>query len=185
MGALTRRNRDSAVPVENQVEVGQYLTFQLAGETFAIGILAIKEILEYLPPTQVPLMPPFIRGVMNLRGSVVPVIDLSIRFGRAATVVGRRTCIVIIEVAVEDHSQYLGVLVDAVHEVLAISASDIEPPPQFGSKIRADFISGMAKVDDRFVVMLHIDKVLSVDEMAMLSSINEPEASVDSHPEMK
>jgi purine-binding chemotaxis protein CheW len=185
MGALTRRNRETALPAENQVEVGQYLTFQLAGETFAIGILAIKEILEYMTPTQVPLMPPFIRGVMNLRGSVVPVIDLSIRFGRAASVIGRRTCIVIIEVEVEDHSQYLGVLVDAVHEVLAISANDIEPPPQFGSKIRADFISGMAKVDDRFVVMLHIDKVLSVDEMAMLSTINEPEPLADTLLDLK
>lgn len=171
MGALSLRNREASVREEAVTEVGQYLTFQLGGETFAVGILAIKEILEYVPLTQVPLMPDFIRGVMNLRGAVVPVIDLSLRFGRGRSAIGRRTCIVIIEVRFEEHQQYIGVLVDAVHEVLAIAESDIEPPPQFGSKIRADFIAGMAKVEDRFVVLLHVDKVLSVDEMAMLSGI--------------
>jgi purine-binding chemotaxis protein CheW len=172
MGALTLRNRETQIREEPVAEVGQYLTFQLGGETFAVGILAIKEILEYVPLTQVPLMPAFIRGVMNLRGAVVPVIDLSLRFGRSRTEIGRRTCIVIIEVMFEEHQQYIGVLVDAVHEVLAIAASDIEPPPQFGSKIRADFIAGMARVEERFVVLLYVDKVLSVDEMAMLSELD-------------
>lgn len=175
MAALTLRNRENQTPEMPVAEVGQYLTFQLGGETFAVGILAIKEILEYVPLTLVPLMPPFIRGVMNLRGAVVPVIDLSLRFGRARTEVGRRTCIVIIEVMFDERQQYIGVLVDAVHEVLAIAESDIEPPPQFGSKIRVDFIAGMARIDARFVVLLYVDKVLSVDEMSMLSTIGAAE----------
>lgn len=173
MGALTiRRGRDAALAEDVHEDVLQYLTFQLSGETYAIGILSIKEILEYTSLTQVPLMPAFIRGVMNLRGAVVPVIDLAVRFGRNETGISRRTCIVIIEVANENMQQYIGILVDAVHEVLAIRAADVEPPPQFGSRIRVDFISGMAKVDHRFVVLLDVEKVLSVDEMAALSALN-------------
>lgn len=173
MGALTiRRGRDAAQVEEVHEDVLQYLTFQLSGETYAIGILSIKEILEYTTLTQVPLMPAFIRGVMNLRGAVVPVIDLAVRFGRHETGVSRRTCVVIIEVANEEMQQYIGILVDAVHEVLAIRAVDIEPPPQFGSRIRVDFISGMARVDNRFVVLLDVEKVLSVEEMATLSAMN-------------
>ena len=173
MGALTiRRGRDAAQVEEVHEDVLQYLTFQLSGETYAIGILSIKEILEYTTLTQVPLMPAFIRGVMNLRGAVVPVIDLAVRFGRNETGVSRRTCVVIIEVANEEMPQYIGILVDVVHEVLAIRAADIEPPPQFGSRIRVDFISGMARVDNRFVVLLDVEKVLSVEEMATLSAMN-------------
>lgn len=180
MGALlTRQQGEATHSVDSPVDIGQYLTFQLGGETFAIGILAIKEILEYVPLTQVPLIPSFIRGVMNLRGSVVPVIDLSLRFARSRTEVGRRTCIVIIEIEFEEHRQYIGVLVDAVHEVLAIPAADIEPPPQFGSRIRADFITGMAKVEERFVALLQVDQVLSVEEMAILSDIDADEVLTD------
>ena len=126
MGALTlRRGRDAAPVEEVHEDILQYLTFQLSGETYAIGILSIKEILEYTTLTQVPLMPAFIRGVMNLRGAVVPVIDLAVRFGRSETAISRRTCVVIIEVSCEDMQQYIGILVDAVHEVLAIRAADI------------------------------------------------------------
>ncbi|MEO9384480.1 chemotaxis protein CheW [Chromobacterium phragmitis] len=168
---ILRRNEAAPEPGE-QAEIRQFLTFQLVGETFAIGILRIREILEYVKPTSVPLMPPFIRGVMNLRGAVVPVIDLSLRFGREETGINRRTCIVIIEIEHEELWQLIGVLVDTVHEVLAIPDSEIEPPPQFGSKIRVDFISGMAKVDNRFVVLLDVDKVLSVGEMSLLSELS-------------
>ncbi|XLM21437.1 chemotaxis protein CheW, partial [Chromobacterium piscinae] len=153
----------------------QFLTFQLAGETFAVGILRIREILEYIKPTTVPLMPPFIRGVMNLRGAVVPVIDLSLRFARDQTAINRRTCIVIIEMEHDEQCQLIGVLVDTVHEVLAIPDSEIEPPPQFGSKIRVDFIEGMARMDNHFVVMLNVDKVLSLGEMSLLSELSRQE----------
>ena len=147
----------------------QYLTFLLSGEMFAIGILNIKEIIEYGSLTEVPMMPSFIRGVINLRGSVVPVVDLSSRFGRNKTEVSRRTCIVIIEVLGSDESKMdIGVMVDSVSEVLEIPRSEIEPPPAFGAKIRVDFIHGMGKVDGKFVIILNANKVLSVDELSML-----------------
>lgn len=147
----------------------QYLTFMLGGETYAMGILAIKEIIDFGNLTEVPRMPPFIRGVINLRGAVVPVIDLSARFGKAATSVTRRTCIVIIEVATGEETQDVGVMVDAVNAVLEISSQEIEPPPSFGAKIRADFMSGMGKVNGKFVIILNVQQVLSVDEMATLA----------------
>jgi len=161
---------------QNQMDQQQYLTFMLGGEIYAMGILAIKEIIEYGNLTEVPRMPSFIRGVINLRGSVVPVIDLSARFGKAATTVTRRTCIVIVEVAdgsdAQGRTQVVGVMVDAVNAVLEIPQSDIEPPPSFGSHIRADFMSGMGKVSGKFVIILNIHHVLSVDEMAALAGVS-------------
>jgi purine-binding chemotaxis protein CheW len=166
MGALTTVET-AARPAGAEVE--QYLTFMLSGETYAIGILVIKEIIEYGQLTEVPNMPGFIRGVINLRGAVVPVVDLGARFGKAATVVGKRTSIVIIEVDAEGETQVVGVMVDAVNEVLEIPASEIEPAPSFGARIRADFIHGMGKVEGRFVIILEANRVLSVDEMAELT----------------
>ncbi len=149
----------------------QYLTFMLNSEIFAIGILRIKEIIEYGNLTEVPRMPGFIRGVINLRGAVVPVIDLGSRFGKQASTVSRRTCIVIIEVQHDDAQQVVGVMVDAVNEVLDIPATEIEPAPSFGAKIRADFIRGMGKVDGKFVIILNVDHVLSLDEMSSLAGV--------------
>ncbi|HJV86088.1 MAG TPA: chemotaxis protein CheW [Noviherbaspirillum sp.] len=148
---------------------GQYLTFMLGGETFAIGILAVKEIIEYGGLTEVPMMPECIRGVINLRGAVVPVLDLSSRFGRATTAVTKRTCIVIVEVDSGEAQQVAGVVVDAVNAVLEIPASEIEPPPTFGAKIRTDFIEGMGKVNGRFVILLNINQIVSLDELAALA----------------
>ena len=141
---------------------------------YAVGILNVKEIIEYGSLTEIPMMPAFIRGVINLRGAVVPVIDLSARFGGKATEVGRRTCIIIIELSdgQENGGRHdIGVVVDAVSEVLEIPAGEIEPPPSFGAKIRADFIDGMGKVAGKFVIILNIQRVLSVEEMATLANI--------------
>ena len=149
----------------------QYLTFALGGEMFAVGILNVKEIIEYGNLTEIPMMPPFIRGVINLRGSVVPVIDLSARFGHAQSQVGKRTCIVIVEVTENDLRHDIGIMVDAVSEVLEIPGSEIEPPPSFGARIRADFIFGMGKVAGKFVILLNSARVLSVDEIALLASV--------------
>lgn len=149
----------------------QYLTFMLGGETFAIGILHIKEIIEYGQLTEVPRMPGFIRGVINLRGAVVPVIDLGARFGKPPANVSRRTCIVIIEVEHEGEQQVVGVMVDAVNEVLDIPPDQIEPAPSFGAQIRADFIQGMGKVEGRFVIILNVNHVLSLDEMSTLAGL--------------
>jgi purine-binding chemotaxis protein CheW len=143
----------------------QYLTFMISGETFAIGILAVKEIIEYDTLTVVPMMPECIRGVINLRGSVLPVIDLCSRFARSSTAVTKRTCIVIVEVGADNERQDVGVIVDAVNEVLDIPAADIEPAPQFGARIRADFIEGMGKVGGKFVLILDINQVLSIEQI--------------------
>ncbi len=160
--------------VASGAEILQYLTFQLGGEMYAVGILNVKEIIEYGQLTEIPMMPAFIRGVINLRGSVVPVIDLSARFGGHQTEVGRRTCIVIIELVEGDLRQDIGVVVDAVSEVLEVSSVDIEPPPSFGAKIRADFIFGMAKISGKFVIILNIQRVLSVEEIATLTNLDGP-----------
>lgn len=168
MGSLAK---NAVQETEVQQEEAQYLTFLLGKEMFAIDILGIKEIIEYGNLTSVPMMPEFIRGVINLRGAVVPVVDLSARFGRAASVVTRRSCIVIIEAESEGEKQDIGVMVDAVSEVLEIPAAEIEPAPSFGVKIRADFINGMGKVKDKFVIILDAVKVLSVNELAMLSEV--------------
>lgn len=173
MGALTTADASAktnqVATVADTSEAHQYLTFMLSGETYAIGILGIKEIIEYGQLTEVPNMPGFIRGVINLRGAVVPVVDLAARFGKRETTVTRRTCIVIIEVDNAGETQVIGVLVDAVNEVLDIPATEIEPPPAFGAKIRSDFIRGMGKVEGKFVIILNADRVLSVDEMSDLA----------------
>ena len=149
----------------------QYLTFLLGGEMFAVGILNVKEIIEYGHLTEIPMMPAFIRGVINLRGAVVPVIDLAARFGKTQSLIGKRSCIVIVEIRENDLRHDIGLLVDAVSEVIEIPASDIEPPPSFGARIRADFIHGMGKVAGKFVILLNIVKVLSIDEIAMLAQV--------------
>ena len=144
-----------------------YLTFMLGGEAFAIGILAIKEIIEYGHLTEVPMMPASVRGVINLRGAVVPVMDLQARFGRPASAVTKRTCIVIVETGDAEDGQVIGVVVDAVSEVLELPASDIEPPPSFGSAIRSDFVCGMAKVRGKFVIVLDAANVLSIEPVLL------------------
>lgn len=167
----------TAAGVSLQGEQAQYLTFVLGKEVFAIGILSIKEILEYGQVTSVPMMPEFIRGVINLRGAVVPAVDLAARFGGRPTEVTKRTCIVIIEVAGEESRLEVGVVVDAVSAVLEIPDSEIEPPPSFGAKIRTDFIKGMGKVDGKFVIILDVDKVLSVEDMMLVSRAAELDAA--------
>ena len=169
MSALVLADKKTPAAEAGATEGKQFLTFTLGGEMYAIEILNIKEIIEYGQLTTVPMMPEFVRGVINLRGRVVPVIDLAVRFGRKAAETTKRTCNVIIEVQAEEQTIDIGIVVDAVSEVLEIPASQIEPPPSFGAKIRADFIQGMGKVGGEFVIILGLDKVLSVEEMAVLA----------------
>jgi len=156
------------VPPAQAVQVRQYLTFTLGSEVFAIGILAIKEIIEYSTLTTVPMMPTYVRGVINLRGAVVPVLDLSVRFGKAPSPVTKKTCIVIIEISTAGERQDVGVVVDAVDSVLDIPPDQIEPPPAFGARIGTDFIEGMGKVNGRFVILLAVNSVLAPEEAALL-----------------
>ncbi len=150
-------------------ETRQYLTFNLASETFALGILAIKEIIEYNAPTAVPMMPEYLRGVINLRGLVVPVIDLAVRFGKASTAVTKRTCIVIVEIGIDGERHDVGVVVDAVNAVIEIAPQDIEPPPSFGTRIRTEFIAGMGKVNGRFMMLIDPQHVLAAGELEALA----------------
>ena len=170
---LAKAGAAGGLAAAGSAEIAQYLTFLLSGEMYAVGILNVKEIIEYGQLTEIPMMPAFIRGVINLRGSVVPVIDLSARFGGQQTEVSRRTCIVIIEIGSEEERHDIGVVVDAVSEVLEVSAADIEPAPSFGAKIRADFIDGMGKIGGKFVIILDIQRVLSVEEIATLATVKD------------
>ncbi|CAE1135850.1 chemotaxis protein CheW [Xanthomonas euroxanthea] len=144
----------------------QYLTFQLDGEIFAISIVGIREIIQYRAPTPVPSMPACVRGVINLRGAVVPVVDLQARLGRADSAISKRSCIVILATEQAQGPQVIGVLVDAVNAVIELADQDIEAAPSFGTHIRRDLLRGMGKVGERFVVLLEMDQVLQVDEIA-------------------
>lgn len=183
---MAQSNMKSTLPVKGQSRAmalgqgssggndeNQYLTFKLQSEVYAFGILKVKEILEYGKITKVPLMPDFIQGVINLRGEVVPVVNLARRFGMKSSEITKRTCVVIIELGSEDSRQELGVMVDSVSEVLEINADQIRPAPGFGAKIRNDFIRGMGKIDDDFVIILDQDRVLSVDELAAVREVRE------------
>jgi purine-binding chemotaxis protein CheW len=153
----------------------QHLVFTLGNELFAIGILAIKEIIEYSHVTRVPMMPDHLRGVINLRGAVVPVVDLPVRFGRGAGSVTKRTCVVIIEIPLNSGARRdVGIVVDSVDSVIDIPAADIEPPPAFGTQITSDFIRGMGKVNGKFVILLEVSFVLGVEEMALLQESAQP-----------
>ncbi len=148
----------------------QYLRFALGAEMYAIGIDAVREILKVVQMTELPLMPDFVRGVMNLRGAVVPVIDLSARLGLHITPIDRRTCIVIVEVGAQPGSsgQILGMLVDAVHEVVACTPAEMEAVPALGTQVDPDFLIGMARVRGQIVPVLDIDRTLELDELAQL-----------------
>ncbi len=148
----------------------QYLTFMLSREMFAIPILCIKEILEYEAPTDVPMMPAFVRGIVNLRGAVVPVIDLAQRFGRDSSALTKKTCIVIVEMCIGQEAHVFGIVVDAVSEVLEIPDSEIEAAPTFGASVRTDFIDGMGKINARFVIILNVNAALSVDDMTTVAA---------------
>jgi purine-binding chemotaxis protein CheW len=161
----TRTTAQAAVAAEPPL---QCLTFLLGEEAFALDIRSVREIIQHGQMTPVPLMPNFVRGVINLRGAVVPVIDLHARFGRPAAEIGKKTCIVIFDSIRDGERVELGLLVDAVSEVIDIAASEIEPPPNFGGSVRRDFIRGMGKVGRRFVIILDPDKAFDVNELAGL-----------------
>ena len=146
----------------------QYLTFWLGSEVFGMDIRTVREIIQCGAMATLPLMPSFVRGVINLRGSVVPVVDLSARFGRAPATVCKRSCIVIFDAMRSGERVELGVLVDAVSEVIKIVPVAIEPPPDFGGTVRRDFMRGIAKVGERFVILLEPDRALDVQEMSEL-----------------
>src|SRR5512140_990374 len=154
-------------------QIAQYLTFRLGEEVFALDIKQVREVLDYTAITRVPRMPEFMRGVINLRGSVVPVVDLRLKFGMAATERTLNTCIVIAEVAIGGERTLLGALADSVQEVIDLEAGQIEPPPRLGTSINAEFIRGMGKRDEHFVIILDVDRVFSNDELTLVQGAGE------------
>jgi len=147
-------------------ETTQYLTFKLAEEVFALDVAKVREILEYTAVTKVPQTPDFMRGVINLRGSVVPVIDLRLKFGLTATEESINTCIIVTEVDLDDEAILLGALADSVQEVIEMEPDQIEAAPHVGTKLNTDFIKGMGKKDNNFLMILDIDKVFTTNELA-------------------
>lgn len=153
--------------------MNQYLTFYVAGEEYAVTILKVTEIIECVSLTHVPGTPTWIRGVLNLRGAVVPVVDLAVKFGLAPTVLTRRTCVVMVELEHEGERLVLGVMADSVHQVIELGPDQIQPPPSFGPKVRVDCIQGMGNNGSAFVVLLDIDRVLSSSEILAASLIDD------------
>jgi len=149
-------------------ETVQYLTFKLDDEVFALDVAKVREILEYIGITKVPQTPDFMRGVINLRGSVVPVIDLRLKFGMSATARTVNTCIIVVEVDQEDEALVLGLLADSVQEVIEMEPEQIEAAPHIGTRLNTDFIKGMGKYDNRFVMILDIDKIFTGEELSSL-----------------
>jgi purine-binding chemotaxis protein CheW len=158
---------------ETMDDAAQYLTFSVSDERLAMSIEAVKEIIETPRITQVPMTPKYIRGVINLRGNVVPVIDLSARLGKKTLELSKRSCIVLVEVKFDQESHVLGMLVDEVNNILEIPRADVKPAPEFGSDIRTDFIEAMGRVDDVFVIILSIDHVLSIQELAAIKQLTD------------
>jgi len=149
----------------------QYLTFKLGDEVFALDISKVREVLDFTSVTKVPRTPEFMRGVINLRGSVVPVVDLRLKFGMSKTENGVNTCVIITEVTVDGDTTILGALSDSVQEVLDLDAEHIAPAPKIGTKLRTEFIKGMGKRDDRFIIILDVDKVFSADELSLVKPL--------------
>jgi len=173
------RKEPSANNLATQEQIGQYLTFLVENESFAVSILDVKEIIEIANVTRVPLTPDYIHGVINLRGNVVPVIDLAARLKHRRAEISKRSCIVLVEMDTQEGSQLIGMLVDEVREILEIPQANIQPAPDFGSDIRTDFIQAMARVDEIFIILLDINKVLSLEELSQLNAIAQSQEQIE------
>jgi purine-binding chemotaxis protein CheW len=155
----------------SETKAPQFLSFTIAGTDYGLPILTVKEILQYEETTSVPGTPASVRGVINVRGQVVPVVDLAVKFGRAGTTVSKRTCILVVEAKVEGEPLVLGVLADAVNEVLDLPTSEIEEAPSFGANVRIDYLTGMGKVGKGFVLLLDADRVLTASEADLAAQV--------------
>uniref|UniRef100_C6E2Z4 CheW protein n=1 Tax=Geobacter sp. (strain M21) TaxID=443144 RepID=C6E2Z4_GEOSM len=157
--------------VETITETTQYLTFKLEEELFALDIGKVREVLDFTTITKVPQTPDYMRGVINLRGSVVPVVDLRLKFGMVMAEQTVNTCVIIVEVELEGERVVMGAMADAVQEVLDLEPDQIEPPPRIGTKLNTDFIKGMGKHNDQFIIILDIDKVFTASELELAQEV--------------
>ncbi len=151
----------------------QYLTFKLSDEVFAVDVAEVREILDFTTVTKVPQTPEFMRGVINLRGSVVPVVDMRLKFGLAMTEKTVNTCVIVMEMELEGEAVIVGALADSVQEVLELEPEQIEPAPRIGTKLNTEFIRGMGKRDEHFIIILDIEKVFTLDELEFSRTIEE------------
>lgn len=163
----------SSAEVSTQELAGKYLTFELGGEVYGLEILKVQEIIGMMAVTQVPRTPKFVRGVINLRGKVIPVVDLRIKFGLDSQEDTEKTCIIVVQVSQDGVEVTMGILVDEVSEVLDVASEQIEPPPSFGVGVDTDFILGMGKVAQKVVMLLDVDKVLSGGEIATVRKVSQ------------
>lgn len=169
---MSQNDFEDGSPVSNiSGNIAKYLTFTLADEAYGIGILKVKEIIGMMPITPVPRTPEFVKGVINLRGKIIPIIDLRTKFGMSSMEYTERTCIVVVETASGEATVLIGIVVDAVSEVLNVPGDQIEKTPQFGTRLDTDYILGMAKTDDGVKILLNIDKVLSQSELSGLEKV--------------
>ena len=150
----------------------QYLTFTLDEELYAVDVVKVREVLEVTPLTKIPRMPAFMQGVINIRGSVVPVLDLRLKFGMEQAERTVDTCIIVMDIQAEDKTVTIGSLADSVQEVIDLDEENIEPPPRLGTKVDTDFIRGMGKRDDQFIIILDIDRVFNSSEIAVAEDAN-------------
>jgi purine-binding chemotaxis protein CheW len=155
------------------VDTRQYLTFQLNEEVFAVDVSHVREILEFSTVTKVPKTPEYMRGVINLRGSVVPVLDMRLKFGMTQTEKTVDTCIIVVEVSFDGETTIIGALVDSVQEVFEMEPEQIEPAPKIGIQLKTEFIKGMGKRDDSFIIILDIDKVFTSEELTIAQGIED------------
>ena len=158
---------------QKTIESTQYLTFQLAGQEYALAIMKVREIVEYGALTKVPRTPAAIRGVINLRGNVVPVVDLALLFGGTSSPITARTCIIVVETSWEGECNVMGIIADAVNKVAQWSSEELLPPPAFGARVPVDFIEGMVKAAQQFVIVLEIERVLSNAELGTSAALRE------------
>ena len=158
------------VTTEENKDMSRFLTFFLGSKLFAINILVVKEILEYDDITDIPKMPNFLRGAINLRGKIIPVIDLSVRLGYEETHVTNRSCIIVVELYIDEAPFNVGVVVDSVNRVMDLVSDQLEDAPSFGGRLNTDYIEGMGKVNDRFVVILDVQNVLSLEDLTQIKA---------------
>ena len=169
------------MPALSEVESTQHLTFALANDEYAISVLRVKEIIKHDTVTQVPATPAWVRGVVNLRGGAVPVVDLAVKFGMPERPVTPRTCIVVVETMLNGKETVMGLMADSVSQVLDIPASEVQAPPAFGTRVRVDYLKGMGRAGAKFVLMLDVDKVLSADELIAALSVDEHPELIEAH----
>lgn len=169
------------------LEKRTYLTFQLEDEVFAVDVHHVHEVLEFTTVTKIPGVPDFVRGIINLRGRVVPVVDLRLKFGMTATEKTQATCVIVLDIGSGENSAIIGALADSVKEVFEFETGQVEPPPRIGSLSNSDYIRGIGKRDDQFTIILNINRVFSSEEVVLLGAAGDDESTAldEEQPEVK